>query len=162
MSFARSLTLLPALTLLFSLSAVRAQEGKQAQTPPLDHPPTQQLPPACKASFAEMSAFLQAEANETPTGEVARTPIFNLTVFANQGEGKTAAPRQDMRGSWTLVGEILPDKGLKFTQGTMPKGAVCILNGENSGYPDKVRKQDWYQAEHFSLIPPTLAPAPKQ
>src|ERR1700752_849529 len=111
MSLAKSLRFLPALTLLFALHA-QEQEAKPPDTARAPAAPQtqakQKLPDGCEPSMADMEKFLKLQANETPAGDKGTSRIFNLTVFANQGGFGIA--EQNMPGSWTLVGEIRPEK----------------------------------------------------
>jgi hypothetical protein len=83
-------------------------------------------------SKENMEAFLQDELGEAPTGEKGSTPVFDMEIYADSSDG-----------SWTILGRPNPDS--EHVPDDIPEGLACYLGGGDSGYPDEVRQQDWYQ-----------------
>jgi len=150
MSFPRTLrTALPALALLFSMNALRAQQVQK-----------QLLPEGCKSSIEEMSDFLKADDNQVPVNRVsgrADGVHVEVVLFANQA-GADPATGKGEKGSWTLVNVALEDVIQGGNEPDIRKGTACVILDENSGYPDRVERSGWFQ-QIFATRRPTAAPA---
>ncbi len=113
----------PAIALLFSVSATSAQELGHEPAQSGDQQQRRQLQCGPEASVGQ---HLMKQFGMAATGETGGNKIWDMSMYANTEQG-----------SWMVVGKNLDPK--------FPKNTACLLSGADQGYPKEVKASDWYK-----------------